>query len=85
MPPLIDEGKVPLEDRIDRLARLVLVVLLLVTLGWVGHGRARNAALQAAEESEPPLTDEALRAPRKHELVQLAAISHNKGAGAKSR
>lgn len=28
-----------MEDRVDRLARLVLVILLLATLGWVGQGR----------------------------------------------
>ncbi len=28
----------PVEDRIERIARLVLVTLLLATLAWVGHG-----------------------------------------------
>lgn len=31
------------EDRIERIAQLVLVVLLLVTLVWAGHARAQSA------------------------------------------
>jgi len=69
---------VPIEDRIDQLSRLVLVILLLVTLGWVGQGRAQNALPEAAaDEDAPPLilvakgrTGEALRAPRKYDLAR---------------
>ena len=55
MTPLIRGGNVPIEDRIDQLARLVLVILLLVTLGWVGHSRAQSATPRADEENGAPL------------------------------
>lgn len=45
----------PIEDRIDRLSRLALVILLLVTLGWVSHARAQSATPQADEDSGAPL------------------------------
>jgi hypothetical protein len=40
-----------MEDRVDRLARLVLVILLLATLGWVGQGRTptQDAAVKTGE------------------------------------
>lgn len=37
-----------MEDRIDRLARLVLVILLLATLAWVGQGRTPRATPDVA-------------------------------------
>ncbi len=56
MTPLAHGGNVSIEDRIDRLARLVLVALLLVTLGWVGQGRGQNTTQEAAaDEDAPPL------------------------------
>jgi hypothetical protein len=44
-----------MEDRIDRLARLVLVILLVATLGWVGQGRTQRAAPDAAAKNTGPL------------------------------
>jgi len=72
MDPLHHEGNVPVEDRIDQLAKLVLVILLLATLGWIGKGRTHDAIPGA------------LRAPRQLNLVQWTKIPHGKGAGSKS-
>ena len=44
----------PIEDRIEQLARLILVILLLVTLGWVSHSRAQKAP-EIAEAGAAPL------------------------------
>ena len=41
----------PLEDRIEKVSKAVLVVLLLVTLGWVGHAKAQGAA----QDGDAPL------------------------------
>jgi|CXWL01.1.fsa_nt_gi putative transcriptional regulator len=44
----------PIEDRIEQLARLILVILLLVTLGWVSQSRAQKAP-EIAEAGAAPL------------------------------
>ena|GEM_PF-4807240 len=45
----------PIEDRIDQLARLALVILLFVTLGLIGHVRLRSATPDAAAKNGAPL------------------------------
>lgn len=45
----------PVEDRIEQLARLVLVILLLATLGWISHPRAQGKAPDSAAEGGAPL------------------------------
>ena len=40
MTPFTPGGNVPIEDRIEQLARLVLVIILIVTLGWVCRANA---------------------------------------------
>lgn len=42
----------PVVDRIEKIAQLVLVTLLLATLAWVGHGQAQSVA---AEGEAAPL------------------------------
>ena len=42
----------PVEDRIERIARLVLVALLMATLGW---SWVRNANAQAAQDEAAPM------------------------------
>lgn len=53
----------PIEDRIERIAQLVLVTLLLATLAWVGHAKAQLAADQGEAAplilvAKPGLRDE---------------------------
>lgn len=45
----------PVEDRIEQFARLVLVILLLVTLGWVSQSRSQGTAAEFAPEGGAPL------------------------------
>ena len=54
MTPFTHGGNVPIEDRIDRLARLVLVVLLLVTLGLISHVRIQGAVEDAFAKTGAP-------------------------------
>jgi hypothetical protein len=55
MTPFARGGNVPIEDRIDQLSRLALVILLFVTLGWIGHVRPRSATPDAAAKNGAPL------------------------------
>jgi putative transcriptional regulator len=55
MTPFLHGGDVPIEDRIDRMSKVVLVLLLLATLGWVGQARAQGATQQAEEETGLPV------------------------------
>jgi putative transcriptional regulator len=55
MTPFIPGGNVPIEDRIEHLARLVLVILLIVTLGWIGYPRAQSATPENARQNDAPL------------------------------
>ncbi len=43
------------EDRIEQLARLVLVILLLITLGWISQSKAQSKAPDSAAEGGAPL------------------------------
>ena len=45
----------PVEDRIDQLARLVLVVLLLATLGWISSAKAQSKAPEFPPQGGAPL------------------------------
>ena len=55
MSPFIAGGNVPIEDRIEQLARLALVILLIVTLGSLGKARAQDGSREAARESTAAL------------------------------
>jgi putative transcriptional regulator len=55
MTPFIPGGNMPIEDRIEQLARLVLVIILIATLGWIGHAKAQSATQDAAQENDAPL------------------------------
>jgi putative transcriptional regulator len=45
----------PIEDRIERLAKLALVILLIATLGWINHPRAQGTSQEPAQENDAPL------------------------------
>lgn len=45
----------PIEDRIEQLATLALVILLILTLGALGHARAQDGSRETARESTAPL------------------------------
>ena len=45
----------PIEDRIEQLARLVLVILLVATLGWIGHAKAQSATQETTPDTDVPL------------------------------
>ena len=45
----------PIEDRIEQLARLVLVIFLIVTLGSLSKARAQDGSREAARESAAAL------------------------------
>lgn len=45
----------PVEDRIEQLARLVLVMLLLITLGWITQSKAQSMAPDSAAQGGAPL------------------------------
>ena len=55
MSPFIAGGNVPIEDRIEQLARLALVILLIVTLGSLSKARAQDGSREAARESTAAL------------------------------
>ena len=55
MSPFIAGGNVPIEGRIEQLARLALVILLIVTLGSLGKARAQDGSREAARESTAAL------------------------------
>lgn len=55
MTPSIPGSKLPVEDRIEELARLVLVILLLVTLGWFGNPRAQDKVQDSRADGDAPL------------------------------
>jgi len=44
MTPSIPGGQLSIEDRIEQLARLVLVILLIVTLGSISHPKKQGAS-----------------------------------------
>jgi len=47
----------PVEDRIEKIARRVLVVLLFATLGWIGHARPQESDAALILVARPEMRD----------------------------